>query len=90
VRPEEIEEALLRIPGVEEAVVVPVDDPEFGARPVAFVRLSEGTGDLARALEPVLPRFKIPKTFHEWEGAGGMKPDRPALKQRANRLAGIS
>jgi O-succinylbenzoic acid--CoA ligase len=90
VRPEEIEEALLRIPGVEEAVVVPVADPEFGARPVAFVRLSEGMGDLARALEPVLPRFKIPKDFHEWEGAGGMKPDRPALKQRANRLAGTS
>ena len=90
VRPEEIEEALLRIAGVEEAVVVPVTDPEFGARPVAFVRLSEGTGDLARALEPVLPRFKIPKAFHEWEGVGGMKPDRPALKQRANRLAGTS
>jgi O-succinylbenzoic acid--CoA ligase len=85
VRPEEIEEALLRIPGVEEAVVVPVPDPEFGARPVAFVRLSGGTGDLARALEPVLPRFKIPKAFHEWEGAGGMKPDRPALKERAKR-----
>jgi len=89
-RPEEIEEALLRIPGVEEAVVVPVPDPEFGARPVAFVRLSGGVGDLARALEPVLPRFKIPKAFHGWEGAGGMKPDRVALKERANRLAGAS
>jgi O-succinylbenzoic acid--CoA ligase len=88
VRPEEIEEALLRIPGVEEAVVVPVPDPEFGARPVAFVRLSGAVGDLARALEPVLPRFKIPKAFHEWEGAGGMKPDRPALKERAKRMAG--
>ena len=88
VRPEEIEEALLRIPGVEEAVVVPVPDPEFGARPVAFVRLSGGVGDLARALEPVLPRFKIPKAFHEWKGAGGMKPDRVALKERAKRMAG--
>ena len=87
VRPEEVEAALLRIPAVEEAVVVPVPDPEFGARPVAFVRLSGGTGDLARALEPVLPRFKIPKAFHEWEGAGGMKPDRPALKERAKRMA---
>jgi o-succinylbenzoate---CoA ligase len=85
VRPEEIEDALSRIPGVEEAVVVPVPDPEFGERPVAFVRLSGGIGDLARALEPVLPRFKIPKTFHEWEGAGGMKPDRAALKRHANR-----
>ena len=86
VRPEEIEAALSRIPGVEEAVVVPVPDPEFGERPAAFVRLSAAVGDLARALEPVLPRFKIPKIFHEWEGAGGMKPDRVALKERANRL----
>jgi len=86
VRPEEIEAALNRIPGVEEAVVVPVPDPEFGARPVAFVRGSAGAGDLARALEAVLPRFKIPKTFHEWQGAGGMKPDRVALRARASRL----
>jgi O-succinylbenzoic acid--CoA ligase len=88
VRPEEIEEALSRIPGVEEAVVVPVPDAEFGHRPVAFVRLSDGPEDLASVLEPVLPRFKIPKTFHDWEGAAGMKPDRAALKERANRLAG--
>jgi O-succinylbenzoic acid--CoA ligase len=88
VRPEEIEEALLRIPGVEEAVVVPVPDAEFGHRPVAFVRLSGAAGDIAGALGPVLPRFKIPKTFHDWEGAAGMKPDRAALKERANRLAG--
>ena len=88
VQPEEIEAALCRVEGVEEAVVVPVPDPEFGARPVAFVRLSGRAGDLAGALEPVLPRFKIPEAFHEWEGAGGMKPDRVALEERANRLAG--
>jgi len=86
VRPEEIEAALSRIPGVEEAVVVPVPDPEFGARPVAFVRRSAGAGDLARALEAVLPRFKIPEAFYGWEGARGMKPDRVALKERASRL----
>jgi O-succinylbenzoic acid--CoA ligase len=87
VRPEEIEAALIQVPGVEEAVVVPVPDPEFGARAVAFVRLSGGVRDLARALEPALPRFKVPKAFHDWEGAGGMKPDRIALRERANRLA---
>jgi o-succinylbenzoate---CoA ligase len=88
VQPEEIEAALCRVEGVEEAVVVPVPDPEFGARPVAFVRLSGRAGDLSRLLEPLLPRFKIPKAFHEWEGAGGIKPDRVALKERASRLAG--
>ncbi len=88
VQPEEIEDALSRIEGVEEAVVVPVPDPEFGWRPVAFVRLSGEVDDLARALGPILPRFKIPKAFHRWEGTGGMKPDRGALREHANRLAG--
>ena len=86
VRPEEIEGALSHVPGVDEAVVVPVPDPEFGARPVAFVRLSGGAIDLVGALERVLPRFKIPWAFHEWEGTGGMKPDRVALIARAARL----
>ena len=88
VQPEEIEEALRRLVGVEEAVVVPVPDAEFGSRPVAFVRTRGGEfGDLARALEPALPRFKIPVAFHEWPGeTGGIKPDRASLRERALRL----
>src|SRR5215208_5937780 len=62
VQPEEIEEALCRLEGVDEAVVVPVPDEEFGARPVAFVRTDGGVRDLSRELESVLPRFKIPTT----------------------------
>ena len=89
VQPEEIEEALCRLEEVDEAVVVPVPDEEFGARPVAFVRMDNGEpGDLARKLEPVLPRFKIPISFHPWhkEARGDMKPDRVALGERAQRL----
>jgi O-succinylbenzoic acid--CoA ligase len=89
VQPEEIEEALCRLEGIEEAVVVPVPDKEFGARPVAFVRTDDlEPGDLARELEPVLPRFKIPISFHLWpESEGrGMKADRAALREQALRL----
>ena len=89
VQPEEIEAALCRLEEVDEAVVVPVPDEEFGARPVAFVRMGNGEpGNLARKLEPVLPRFKIPISFHPWhkETRGGMKPDRVALGERAQRL----
>ncbi len=94
VRPEEIEAALSRIQGVEEAVVVPIPDAEFGARPVAFVRSGKGgtpPRDLANALEPVLPRFKIPIAFHGWPEGGapaGMKVDRAFFRERARRLAG--
>ncbi|HKH57820.1 MAG TPA: o-succinylbenzoate--CoA ligase [Rubrobacter sp.] len=89
VQPEEIEEILCRLERVEEAVVVPVPDEEFGARPVAFVRMDDGEpGELAQELEPVLPRFKIPISFHPWpdEARRGMKVDRAALKELARRL----
>ena len=89
VQPEEIEEALYRVEGIEEAVVVPVPDEEFGARPVAFIRTDDlEPGDLAHELEPVLPRFKIPISFHPWpeEAPRGMKVDRAALCERALRL----
>ena len=89
VQPEEIEEALCRLEGIDEAVVVPVPDEDFGARPVAFVRMNAGElGDLACALEPVLPRFKIPISFHPWpeQGRRGMKADRVNLGELARRL----
>jgi o-succinylbenzoate---CoA ligase len=89
VQPEEIEEALCRLEGIDEAVVVPVPDEEFGARPVAFVRASgREAEELAQELESVLPRFKIPISFYPWpkEARGGMKVDRAALGKRAQRL----
>jgi o-succinylbenzoate---CoA ligase len=89
VQPEEIEEALCRLEGVDEAVVVPVPDEEFGARPAAFVRMSAGEpGDLARKVEPDLPRFKIPISFHLWpeEARRGMKAERANLGELARRL----
>ena len=91
IQPEEIEEALSSLEGVEEAVVVPILDPEFGARPVAFVRMADGIVEpdaLAQALKKVLPRFKIPGTFHGWPeeaGFGRMKVDRSFFRERASR-----
>jgi O-succinylbenzoic acid--CoA ligase len=91
VQPEEIEDALCRLEAVEDAVVVPVPDAEFGFRPVAFVRTAGGVVEpelLSRELERTLPRFKIPVAFHGWleETTGGMKPDRASLRERALRL----
>ncbi len=87
VRPEAIEAALHALHAVAEAVVVPVSDPEFGQRPVAFVRSAPGhTFDpaaLADAVRQSLAGFMVPAAFHDWGGAGGMKPDRPALARRA-------
>lgn len=91
VQPEAIEAAMLRLDAVSEAVVVPVPDAEFGARPVAFVRPA---GDdpldpdaIAAALREHVAGFMVPVAFYAWEGAGGMKPDRPALRAEAERRA---
>jgi O-succinylbenzoic acid--CoA ligase len=90
VQPEEIEEALCRLEDVEEVVVVPVEDEEFGARPVAFVSMPGGEPDpvaLSRALGASLARFKIPVSFHAWpDDHEGMKVDRTAFGERARRL----
>ena len=89
IQPEEIEEVLCRLDVIDEAVVVPVPDPEFGHRPVAFVR-SEGDepGDLAPKLRAFLPGFKVPTAFHPWpeDAQRGIKPDRKALRERAQQL----
>ncbi len=87
IQPEEIEAVLLGMPGVVEAVVAPVPDPEFGQRPVAFLRW-EGDAASAEAVEAFcrthLPGFKVPDAFLPWpEDMAGLKPSRPDLRRRA-------
>jgi O-succinylbenzoic acid--CoA ligase len=92
IQPEEIEEALCRLEGVERAVVAPVPDEEFGERPVAFVRTEEAGGvrrDLEKALDETLPRFMVPVAFYEWPPDADpekTKVDRVFFRERALRL----
>lgn len=84
VQPEEIERALLELPGVEEAIVVPVTDEEFGARPAAYVRTTQATvdeADVRQRLRALLPGYMIPVSVSEMprEMTRGLKPDRQAL-----------
>ena len=91
VRPEAVEAALVALDAVAEAVVVPVPDAEWGARPVAWVRPAPAArldpAALAAALRESLPGLMVPAAFHAWGGAEGMKPDRPALTREAERRA---
>jgi o-succinylbenzoate---CoA ligase len=90
IHPEEIESALSGLKGVEQAVVVPVDDEEFGARPVAYVKMARGSLEpeaLAAGLEPFLPRYKIPIAFLEWPKGEkvGLKANRERFRELARR-----
>ncbi|MBN2311192.1 MAG: o-succinylbenzoate--CoA ligase [Candidatus Hydrogenedentes bacterium] len=86
IQPEEIERHLCAVSGVIEAVVVPVADDEYGARPAAFIRTERPVSGeaLAARLAERLPRFKIPVRFLPWpeEAGARMKVDR-------RRLAGM-
>ncbi len=88
IHPEEIEREILRFPGVLEAIVVPVPDPEFGARPVAYLCTANGAlpaeAALGIFLREALPGFKVPKRYFAFpDTQEGIKPDRSALEALA-------
>ena len=80
IQPEEIEQILLENPDVLEAVVVPKSDPQFGTRPVAFLRTVHSINEkhLQITLQQYLPKYKIPIEFHPLEQTG-FKADRKVL-----------
>jgi O-succinylbenzoic acid--CoA ligase len=90
VQPEEIEAALLRVPGIVRAVVVPAPHAEFGQTPVAFVAWDHappGADALRAALAGELPRFKVPKQFYAWPHADCGPDDKPRRADFAARAA---
>jgi O-succinylbenzoic acid--CoA ligase len=63
IQPEEIEQTLLQHPSCLDVLVVPKWDPEYGARPVAFIRpVSELPSLLSiqQFLADKIPKYKIP------------------------------
>ena len=59
VDPAEVEAALLEQPGVHEALVLGIEDPDWGQRVVAFI--VGGRKDLLDCLRSTLPPHKVPK-----------------------------
>ena len=89
IHPEEIELCLLRHPDVQQAVVVDIPDHQYGARPVAFVKVKHaGSVDpdvFRKYLEGFLPRFKIPDHFFVMPESETrkLKPSRKKLREIA-------
>jgi O-succinylbenzoic acid--CoA ligase len=88
IHPEEIEEAITRLPGIIQAVVVPKDDPEWGARPIAFIS-EEKTGtysleSLREQLSEILPKYKLPIDLQHLPNLSQMKISRAQLKAACN------
>lgn len=63
IQPEEIEHALLSLPGIVRAKVVPKPDKEYGQRPFAYIQdetLAYTLEEVQTALRSKLPGYKIP------------------------------
>jgi len=87
IHPEILEQALEARPEIRRAVVLPIADPEFDQRPVAFV---QWTGEpreelVAAELARRLPRFMLPARWLDWpagvDSQGGKLPLEPFRRE---------
>lgn len=82
---EEIEAALNQIDGVVQSIVVPVEDAEFGFRPVAVIQTDNllSKQDYEHYLKAGLEKFKWPVAYYALPQVlleGGIKVSRKAVK----------
>ncbi|MCF6659018.1 o-succinylbenzoate--CoA ligase [Raoultella ornithinolytica] len=93
IQPEEVERVLLAHPQIQQAFIVPLDDAEFGQRPVAVVECDAqcDVSALAAWAQDKLARFQQPVrwlTLPESLKTGGIKISRRALRDWVNALPG--
>ncbi len=69
VQPEDVERVLATHPAVRQSYVVPVDDAEFGQRPVAIVDADAPFTELRGWLEPLLAPWQRPVAFFSLQQA---------------------
>lgn len=93
IQPEEVERVLLAHPQIQQAFIVPLDDAEFGQRPVAVVECDAqcDVAALAAWAQDKLARFQQPVRWLMLPDSlktGGIKISRRALRDWVNALPG--
>lgn len=89
IQPEELERVIATHPRISQVFIVPLDDAEFGQRPVAVVECEPGTDitDFPNWFRDKLARFQQPVRWLVLPTAlknGGIKISRRALQQWVN------
>lgn len=92
IQPEEVERVIGAHPQIQQVFIVPLDDVEFGQRPVAVVECSEhcAPATLASWCADKLARFQQPVRWlplPETLKTGGIKISRRALRDWVNQQA---
>ncbi|WP_119394531.1 AMP-binding protein [Salinibius halmophilus] len=85
IQPEAIERLLVNHQHIQQAVVVPVADAEYGQRPFAFVQTRLSSDDIAAYCQQHLPSFMRPVAFAPLHYEQ-LKPNRKQLTQEAEAL----
>lgn len=91
IQPEEIEQIIFRSNLVEQVFVLPIDDNEFGQRPIAIVQfklpnLEQEVNKLKIWLSDKLEKFKQPVAYYlldieQYQMQGAIKISRKQLQQ---------
>ena len=81
IHPEAIERTMMSVFDINQVIVVPAVDAEFGSRPVAFVD-GELPVDWRSVLEEKVKRYEVPAKILPWpaEAEGAIKPNRKKLQ----------
>lgn len=86
IQPEDIEKVLMAHPFIEQAFILPLDDPEYGQRPVAVLQCiaSITHEQITQWLEGKIARYQYPVAWYslpEKLNQNGIKVSRKALSQ---------
>lgn len=93
IQPEIIELALCSLPGIRQASVLPIEDAEFGARPVAFIDDESNNYSLenmGEKLKSLLPKFMHPIKIFPYPPELSTKPTLSSLKQHLTQILKLS
>ncbi len=87
IHPENIERAIYQMAGVEQAIVVPKADQEYGMRAVLFIRPFYSLEQIQAHLQGLLPKFQWPVEVFPFPESSGLKPSRKLLHENLSNYS---
>jgi O-succinylbenzoic acid--CoA ligase len=92
IHPERIEQALINLEGIMNALVIDMPSETYGSRPVAFLQVQKNYSDLElrKLLSKNLMPFQIPDVFLDWPSQEfSLKPNLDQFRRIAQKRISI-
>lgn len=86
IQPEHIERVLLAIPGIQQAIVRPRPDAQYGHRPIAYIQTTQPwEADTIKAhLRTHLPGYMVPDEILPWSDTQDESQAAPKISRRSH------